>query len=334
MTKINNLAVLCRFPMSHLCVEPCLLGKSHKFKFENFNIILSLPAKNEVTKFKVSQEHRITYHQWDEINGKEKPTCYWVGEIDIKTDIEEEGKAEDAEEIALKSLDIWLRTLRWKSLNCKIGRVNFNNNPYTIGKNCIIERKSGKYVSSIGHRGRLEKAFLTTKKIWTATQKALEVEGLPPIWYDLFSDAVESYRLNDYRKMVIDCAVSCELLLHDLFEKSLPRSMRNKTKMLKHFEKMNITQLRSDHIRELLPTTEHEKYDDLNKVLKELFEARNSLLHKGSTSQKRSREQYKKFLEATWNLIAFRTSYPVSPLNILDSGRTFKISIASSSRGS
>jgi hypothetical protein len=92
-------------------------------------------------------------------------------------------------------------------------------------------------------------------------------------------DAEERISVGDYRRALMDLAMSCETFLRYKVLHSLPSKL--KPAIVTHLEEANIRQYLTKFFPELLDKDEQRQFKKLKSNLHSLFDRRNKLVHLG-----------------------------------------------------
>jgi len=141
-----------RFDTPNFEVAPDLLGRSHIFTFDGFEVEISLPSADRVAglsehRIETFSDDRVHIKSWRKQDGRPELLAVGVYDVDVKVSIpgttllpqeartrqlchdpySEQQKehlrklASDYSNLASNAFDLWIRTLRWKAGNYRIG---------------------------------------------------------------------------------------------------------------------------------------------------------------------------------------------------------------------
>ena len=318
-----NLYSWNRFITRNLVILPELLGKVLQFKFENHTIKIILPGIDTVERGGgfdsiISVGARRT--------SDNKPIEYDVHKVDIevikpirkripteaikrnanayelfsqKEQEELNNIAYKYKEIAEKAFEYWMRILRWKCDDSRIGSPEIYD--YHSGWNSNLkDLESNKKIWIEGHvfhvRGYKKVDIQQWIEIKQAVQRGLE----PPIYIEYKHSAEQNFKVGDLNKAVIDLAISCETYLKSTVLDKLPRDLEQN--FVDHIERINIHQYIDKFFTESLDDQQKKMYDKIKPGLRKLFDDRNKIMHKGITDRL-THEACKKHLQTTSELI-------------------------------
>lgn len=317
-----------RFKVTGVWAEPELLGMFHEFIFDQYQIRIELPSKDDIPKEGIEGD-KLSFHFYREIDGRKIPVQFWVHTVDISVllpnkirfpeqilaqppnvyELFSENQqnslnmeANKYNEVAKNAFDVWLRTLRWKCNSSEIGRPEIDN--FETGWSTYLVDKASKKPIWIATRTfTLRGGTLVTIKHWNEVGNALKNGLRPPVYYDSIFDAVEHMKIGDLQRTVIDLAVACESYLRISVMGHLPDNLSNS---LRHYiDKANINQYISYFFLESLNEQEKRQFTKLSEGLDKLFNARNTIMHSGRKTDLTLAE-CRKYLEITQKLISIK----------------------------
>lgn len=320
-----------RFRSRSLYIAPEVVGKSHRFSFEGFQVTISLPTLKVLTPredlMKIEHEDVLLhYNSWKEENGEEHPLAYWVTSVDVEVyngnpikvpkgvlnhspnayDIVSPKRqsrlnkiADIQEELAERAFDYWLRVMRWISDNSSIGRPDVRGHDsgwstYLLDANTRNRIWIGNTILTV----RAGKPV--TLQQWKRAGKILKNGMNSPLYFDYYLDALEHFELGDLNRCIVDLAVSCEALMRSIIGNKLPPTLLGSIN--KYIDKANISNYYEDFIPDLLNPVKKRKYRILKKDIKELFNERNSIVH-GKKRISTDLVTCKRFISMTRNLM-------------------------------
>jgi hypothetical protein len=327
-TKIKFFS-LDRFITRDLEVEPKLLGLFHEFHYDNSLVKVVLPSSDCLTLPRQSDQRLRVRTRRKLDDGKEEPYGIEVMSVDVTVfkdqtiqipaqaldvypnayNLFSEDQCKKLEElteeystIARESFDLWLRTLRWRSMKWYIGRPEIHGIESGWSTYLLDDTQKRFWVSAICG-GTVYFTEPITMIEWESVERSLKNGEKPPIYYDLMFDARGHFRLGDYARAVVDAAVACETYLRTLVAQELPEELNETLK--KYIDDANIGQVLNHFIPKILNDDEGERFSKIKSKLHELFNARNGILHSGRF-EGITEEKCKKFLDVTRELITLK----------------------------
>lgn len=321
-----------RFRSRLLYVVPEVVGRKHKFSYDDHLVTVSLPTLDKLTSIDDlmtaadHQEILLTYNSYKEENGEKRPNAYWVRSVDVTVDYSRTIKvpnkilnkppnayslltkkkqsqlnkvADEQEGLARKAFDYWLKVVRWKTDKWAIGRPEVKG--YESGWGTYLLDKSTQKQFWIGGniiQVRLRKPI--TLQEWNKVGRLVRKGEQSPLHFDSYFDALEHLELGDLDRCIIDLAVSCESVMRGVIGNSLPPNLLNSIN--KYIDSAKINNFTDKFIPDLLKETKRESFRQIKKDITNLFAERNAILHakkKNSTSL----DDCQRFVEATRKLI-------------------------------
>jgi hypothetical protein len=161
-----------------------------------------------------------------------------------------------ADMLAIPALDLWVRVLRWKTLNGAICR------PAVVAPS-------------------RERTYLTERATADA-QAALQRGESAPIWFDLVFDAGEHLKLGDLNRTVVDLAVGCEVYMKRRTMEALPQGLSESAR--RHLDRARVRDRGYKMFEETLSAAAVQQFLPLRNSLDELFDARNTVVHGGANA--------------------------------------------------
>lgn len=195
-----------RFVMRGFAVKTDVLGLVHRYNLEGFRVKVALPAKDKLGE-EPNKGDRLSFDSWREIDGCKVPEFVWVHSVDVSIQspktismppevLRQHANAfdlftaeqqadlnkltEQFKRIGKRALDVWVRTLRWKSNDGSIGRPE------------ILDFRSG-WSTYLRERK-------TKKSIWIATE-AFFVRGATALTLEKWKETQSLLRRGDRPKL-------------------------------------------------------------------------------------------------------------------------------------
>jgi hypothetical protein len=187
--------------------------------------------------------------------------------------------ASDHGELALRAYDRWIRTLRWKSDDYRLGTPELSG-VETAGWRTEIREKDStnrlwKSATSITvHLGKP-----VTAEVWTEVSATLEVGEPPPIYHDLLFSAMAQLERGDLERTIVDAAMAAETYMRAVVEAGLPDGLDEKLK--KYIRQAPAVRMKDEFFPERLNKEPGKVYSSIKSDLTKLFEDRNKIVHSG-----------------------------------------------------
>lgn len=293
-----------RFRTRSFAVMPDLMGASTSFEYEGATVKIKLPSIDEMGE-KSDEFRKAEFNTWNSKTGE--PIYYVIRLVDVLVD--------DVQDIELpseilnrhpKAIDLvnkdqereldsavtrcgvkaeaafnyWISLLRWVSDAHRIGRYARVDNSSGWSTN-LIDQVSERRVWLGTVCFAVEPETPITKEAWLRVCE-LAFRGIsPPIYSELYHDALDCIDAGDYRRALIDLSVSCEVFLRSCVLDTLPSDLSESARNL--IELANVSQYFSHLFPELLTDDQKRVFkEDIKDELRSLFSKRNDLMHAAS----------------------------------------------------
>jgi len=314
-----------RFLTRNLSIHPDLVGAEHKFQYEDCQIIISLPSSRHLPTEPCSGE-RLRFNSYTENDGIKIPLQLWVDSVDVtvsmgeklslpfeitkhppnRTDLVSKAQQEKLNKIAAvhgtiaeRSFDLWIRTLRWKADNSSIGRPEISGHESGWSTYLVAQPKGERiWISPVSFMVKASK--IVTSETWEAVASALQAERTPPVFVDLVMDAAEHLKMGDLQRATVEMAMGCEAFLRMLVAESLPPGLH--APIAAYVDDANVRPVLEKFVPAILSPEGLRELEKIKSKLHQLFDLRNSIIHKGDTAAL-SKEHCEKFLEVSKKLI-------------------------------
>lgn len=313
------------FHTPNLAIQPELLAKAHSFMVDSRKVTVTLPAAPRANNV---DDEIIRLTSWREAEGERVPLQYDVSQVSLVVAIpgnfrlpesiltrspnafdliqpnqqEKLNKlADDHYRIAERAMDVWSRTMRWKTGHWRLARP----------ERLSIETGWGSTLKQTATGRRLwirsKTIFVSfddpmTPRQWSAAGSALLAGEIPPVFVDLLFDAEEHFERGDLRRALVDAAVAAETFMRTIVQRALPSGLGVRARDF--FDKANIRPVMTKLFPEALAQLQLAPVgkSDLN-LIHELLNARNDLVHIGETKDM-SDTNCRKYLDAVHALLS------------------------------
>lgn len=141
---------------------------------------------------------------------------------------------------------------------------------------------------------------VVASETWEAVASALQEKRTPPVFVDLVMDAAEHLKMGDLQRATVEMAMGCEVFLRRLVAESLPPGLH--APIATYVDDANVRPVLEKFVPAILSPEELRELKKIKIRLHQLFDLRNSIIHKGDTSAL-SKEHCEKFLEVSKKLI-------------------------------
>lgn len=335
--KIPTIVYLdSQFFSRNFYVLPELMGQSHEFSFRGHPIMIELPPLESVNK---SDDAAATCHSWFVVDENKIPAQYSIHRIRVKVGVSNplllnpdmlirpmkafdllndeerlvlDDLVDETSAIAIDAYEYWLSILRWISDDYRIGRDAVVGN--VTGRNpTLIVLESGKRIWAATVVIKLESERPIPGSAWSKAKNILVAGNQTPSYVSLLHEAKEYHRRGDFRRCLIDVAVSCEVFLRSQVLSSINPDLP--TALATAIEQMNISQYVSKFFPEILDSEGKAKFKRIKEELTSLFAARNDIMHMHKNERSTS-EQCLRFTDLASTLfmldqyVTQRSDYP------------------------
>jgi hypothetical protein len=296
-----------RFLSRNLSIQPDLVGAMHEFQFEDHKITISLPTSRHLPT-EPSRGEFLRFNRYREVDGKKIPLQLWVESVEVVVSIKDEvelpveilSRPPNQDELVSKSqqekldnlasvhggiadraFDLWIRTLRWKSDNSSIGRPEISGHE-SGWSTYLVAQPNGEEIWIAPVTFTLTGAKMVTLENWEAVGTSLRAGRTPPVFVDVIMDATEHLKLGDLQRATVEMAMGCEAFLRTLVAESLPSGLQ--ASIINYVDDANIRPVLEKFMPDILSAIEYDNMKKIIKKLHELFDSRNTIMHKGQAA--------------------------------------------------
>jgi hypothetical protein len=321
-----------RFVITYLGAQPDVMGREHRFPFDQNMITVKLPRVEQVGKG--DDNTKVASVGIRSADGK--PRDYEIFKIDVEVsradrlvfslevlsrppnayDLfpkEEQMRLDEIgsqyQSIAERAFEYWVRIVRWTCDDFRIGRGH-DEGFYSGWTIRLVDVETEKHVwipTPILHPSGYR---IVSLQEWEDMQQRLSDGLYPSAYIEYKYDAEEYIERGDYRRAVVDLAAACEIFMRTAVLQSLPAQLN--ANFREYIDQANISQ----YINNFFPNTINQaarlQYNkkqygknDMQKELPSLFARRNNLLHSGRADGV-NRQSCERFLKMTKDLLALK----------------------------
>jgi hypothetical protein len=303
-----QLASWDRFHTRNLIVVPELLGQSHAFTFDEREVNISLPGADQLPDVPGDDDslgQRLSFSGWRMQDGQRQIRKVHVHNVDVtvcipgNATIPEEALARPVKapelfseqqqkqldkwlskygDIARRAFDLWIRTLRWKANDWRIGLPEVYGTK-TGWSTYLRVKDTQKDVWVDDHIFVVPAEKAVTLTIWDETSAALSSQQPSPIYYDLLYDAMAHLDRGDLQRTVLDAAISAETYMRITVRQSLPEVIDDSLRA--YINDANIRQVLTKFFPGRLDTQEKRRHKTIASTLHQMFDDRNTIAHSG-----------------------------------------------------
>jgi hypothetical protein len=297
-----------RFDTTNFDVAPDLLGQSHVFTLEGHDISISLPSADRVAGLsergiETFSDDRVHIRGWHKQDGRPELLAVAVHDVDVvisipgRTSLPEEARSEeithdsyseqqkehlhkladDYSNLASNAFDLWIRTLRWKTGNYRIG-LSYSGGTMTPEARTEIREKDTRHRLWAG--AVTINAYMPVPKkaeVWDMVGAALSAGESPPIYYDLLFSAYADLERGDLQRAIVDAAVAAETYIKTIVYDGLPPDLDAPVR--EYIERANISVVRERFFPARLDAEQKKRNSTLKPKLEQLFKHRNDIMH-------------------------------------------------------
>jgi hypothetical protein len=131
--------------------------------------------------------------------------------------------SKEAEEIASRALDAWIRVLRWKSLNHAIGQVEWEGRESGWGTYLLDSASEERFYAASQVIVVFGGGPPLSLRTWRKVSEALNRGDVPPPWFDFLFDGEHAVLAGDLQGGVVRLAVAVESMFRSLFAQRAAR---------------------------------------------------------------------------------------------------------------
>ena len=215
--------------------------------------------------------------------------------LDARTQKELDNVTGAATETAISAFEYWVSLLRWVTgfhPICRETRVGHESGWGTY----LHDSKTQHPVWASSQIVVVPADHPLTSEEWQRVQAFAAVGAQAPMHTVLLHDAKHCIDVDDFRRAIVDLCMACEVFLRTAVVGALPTDLQREAVRL--IEEANINQFITHLFPALLADDAREPYtNSIKKVLSNLFDKRNKLMHLASQDGV-NREICEKFLDA------------------------------------
>lgn len=302
MRKSYKIKSWNRFLTKNFVVSPELMGGSHGFYYDKAKTTIKLPNLSSVDRGK---EYDAVAEVGTRRSSDNEPLNYIILKVDVEINLSEkaafdpevlnrnpvayelfdevetqqyEENSNRYEKIAKNAFEYWVSIVRWVLDDYSIGRKEIIGNE-SGWSTYLNEVETSKTVWIQMCMYTLPGCSVVSKANWEEIQAKLDGGDKIPIYVSLKHDAEENMSNGDYRRALVDLAVSCETFLRYTVLNTLPSSLHEDFANL--IEEASISQYVNKYFKKLLKESELSEYKRISSELTSLFSKRNKLMHMG-----------------------------------------------------
>ena len=314
-----------RFVTEGLAVLPEVMGRRHNFRFENAEIEIQLPSIEQVDRESKYDEVATVGSRWAKTDA---PIEFRILKVDVVVRLGHrvslpagvltvnanafdlipqqqqhrlEKLASEHAVVAEEAVEYWLSTLRWITDDYRIVRPYLASGGGDWGVR-LYDDNTQKRVWVQSSTVHVAGYHRIAEGDWESANQRLVSGRRAPIHVSLKHDAEKFLALGDYRRSLIDLAISCETFLRNSVLEQLPSELNREVRDF--IEQGNINQFSSRLLPSMLSPDAAQQYRrNFKPELASLFSKRNDIMHRGD-SVAATAETCRRFLKLLNDLFA------------------------------
>jgi hypothetical protein len=287
------------FGTTSLFIRASLAGSAHRFTFNQHRTEICLPdplPRKAVGDPGTKETADLWCYSWR--SKRKTPLAYEIARVRVVVDLNRtltipqaalgkvspkhhtkpafkalEDVVRSGEKTAEDAFRLWVRTLRWKSLNARINQMNIEPTDVARGSR-LVDASTGQafYAPPIMLSAGVTAPI--TRRIWNSCGKALRTHRTPPLWLDFLFEGEHRVTSSDLHGGIVCLAIACELLMRRVVMRPTNR------RFFPLLKKMEIGRIREQWAN-LGPTSKRLSAAFDTERLKRLFDLRNGIMHRG-----------------------------------------------------
>lgn len=322
-----------RYLTRNLTVVPELLGLSHEFAFRNGQVKIELPSADNLPKeitdesIMKSRDSIVTIRSFREENGRKIPIALSIKSVDVQVDLGEVvtlpeevltrqpnpvdllSKEQQTQldktmnshtDFADEAFDRWIRILRWKSDNGSIARPEIHGLDSGWGTHLLDSATKRRFWRS-GVTVTVYLDHAITLQIWHDVEATIKQGQESPVYVDLMFDGIEQLKVGNLQQSVVHLAVACEAFMRTRVMQNLPKGLTPAVE--KYIKEARIKEILDHFLKDTLDDEQNKVFRKIKPSLRQLFKARNTILHSGHKKDLTSVD-CQQYIQATKKLIA------------------------------
>ena len=296
--KLNSVS---KVGITNFSILPEVLGATVTFIHDKYEVTIALPTECDDESASVSRTFvdsgelsRVEIGSFIvKVRNKGKVTvpvemlssncnAYELAGQDLTNNLEK--RVSEYHSIANEAINVWLRCLRWKRNDWRVGRYNSSVGLYIdVSEVSLVDRESDKKIWGGPLHYTAPGCTAISKECWEATANSLKNNEFSPVHYDLLFDAESHLRNGEIKRALVEAAMAAEILVRTIVESRIPDNINSKIKG--HIERVSIRTVFESFLPENLDNSQREILTKDNEKLKNgiirLFRDRNTIMHSG-----------------------------------------------------
>ena len=299
--KLNSIS---KVGISNFSVDPEVLGLSTKFCYDNYDVTISIPKESDDNRTHVSARFtksdipsRYEILSLDVLVVVKGRVTVPVKMLDVSCnayDIVENGLKSNLErkivkyqKVSNEAIDAWLRCLRWKCNDWRVGRYSASTGEYVDVSNVsLVDNESGKELWGGDLHYTMPGCRTITKECIVGAGDALRNKQLSPVYYDLLFDSEAHLAHGEIKRSLVEAAMAAEVLVRTFVEGYIPKNLN--VKIRDYVERASVRTVFESFFLEQLSREQRKVFNGEEQTFKKkilsLFSDRNIIMHSGVIS--------------------------------------------------
>ncbi len=300
--KRITVGVWKRYETYDFDIVPSLAGASHRFKYLGLEVEICLPKKPKQRDWR-NDESPLTCSAYKIRNGRKLPLSYRVHHVDTYLVTGNARKiSEDAignvnlslfskkerqrldhlshnySQILDEAFQYWIDVLRWKSGIPTLCHFVFNRQRTAWGT-YLVDANDKRRFYAPPLAIKIEVGTPVPRRAWSATQHAIAISSVAPLWHTSIAEASHRFRLGDARGFIIELAIASETIVRQLMLRFLRAPVNPAVQSMVNF--VQISRILDDWHRLGFDSAAWYRLKAEKAAVKRVMELRNAIMHRG-----------------------------------------------------
>jgi len=296
--KLNSTA---KVGITNFLIRPEVMGGRVDFIYDKHEVSIRLPAEYDDEQAsvvaRITNGGAVTKVAISSLNIQVKTTGKIAVPVEMLSsrcnayDIADEGLVEELDSrifkyqhIANGAINVWLRCLRWKRNDWRVGRYGSSVGRYVdVSQVNLINRESDKKIWHGPLHFTAPGCTAISKECWEAVASSLKNNETSPVYYDLLFDSEAHLDAGEIKRALVEAAMATEIFIRTIVENRIPDNLNRNIK--DYIGRISIRKVFESFLPEHLDSVQREVLSKDNNKLKSeilrLFEHRNTIMHSG-----------------------------------------------------
>jgi len=300
-TRDIKLYSIAKVGITNFSILPEVMGAKAYFVYDGYEITILLPSEYEDERATVTKRladngaaTRVEISSLDiQVKNPGKITvpvemlnsnCNAYDLADESLTEELESRIFKYQHIVNEAINVWLRCLRWKRNDWRVGRNGSNVGQYVDASQVnLINRESDEKIWHGPLHYTLPGCAAISRECWNATESLLKNNETSPVYYDLLFDSEAHLNDGEIKRALVEVAMAAEIFIRTIVENRIPEDLNRKIK--DYVDRVSIRTVFESFLTEHLDSSQREilfKDDErLRSNILRLFNDRNTIMHSG-----------------------------------------------------